>query len=108
MTPDMVLGYCIHLHARVTDETCLNCFTALDDGGADRRRVCGLRTRCVERCIVESGGCSEITTEDLNALTEASLRHIIGNATMIAQAHPHEVTAQTLIRETRLHLKEGP
>lgn len=107
MTLSTTLGHCRRIGATVTDWACLECFIAVDRDGRDRRRDFHLRMCCVEANIQDPPMPPPLTGEDLNALSETSLRHIIGNATMIAQANPHEATAQTLLREIRLHLAQG-
>ena len=107
MTLSTTLGHCRRIGATVTDWQCLSCFISPDSLGLSRRTTYGLRMRCVEANIQDPPMPPPLTGEDLNALSETSLRHIIGNATMIAQANPHEATAQTLLREIRLHLAQG-
>ncbi len=100
---DSARGFCRRIESSVNEGQCINCFTAPNFQGLSRREKYGTRTLCVKYNIQDLPE-PDLTGEDLNALAETSLRHILGNATMIAQTRPHEATAQTLLREIRLHL----
>ncbi len=103
MTLSTTLGHCRRIKATVTHGNCLDCFTAKSIYGVERRETYSIRTRCVEANIHDPGP-GPITSEDLNGLSEVRIRHILGNVVMIAQIHPHEATAQAVVREVRLHL----
>mgnify|MGYP001604614734 CR=1 FL=1 len=107
---DRILGYCVRRGMRVTDEECLECFQVYKMP-YERIEVGNRRMTCVAVNIrpLGVGPADTFTAADLNALSEESVRAILGNGVMVAQTMDRNSPAgRTLISEVRLHMSRLP
>ena len=107
---DRMLGHCIRRSMRVSDEACFDCFhefrTPYERGECGNRRM-----NCVAVNIRPTANIrpDQITADDLNALSEGSVRGALGNIVMVAQTtDPDSPTGRTALSEVRLHVSRLP